>query len=82
MLLLRISDIQFRNGVCNTPMDPDLPYRTALIQDARGFVNNLDPDTCITSAGHRVNLSWKIQKRDGRPGFGVSAGVHVRWARG
>ena len=35
MLLLNISDIHFRHPICNSPMDPDRPYRTRLIQDVR-----------------------------------------------
>lgn len=35
MLLLHISDIHFRHPVCGTPMDPDRPYRTHLVRDAR-----------------------------------------------
>ena len=33
LLLLHISDIHFQAPLCNTTMDPDLPYRTALITD-------------------------------------------------
>ena len=35
MLLLHVSDVHFRYPICNTPMDPDRPYRTLLVQDAR-----------------------------------------------
>jgi len=35
MLLLHLSDIHFQAPVCQTEMDPDLPYRTALINDLK-----------------------------------------------
>lgn len=41
MLLLHISDIHFHHPICSTSMDPDRPYRTHLIQDARQRVNSL-----------------------------------------
>ena len=41
MLLVHISDIHFRHPYCNTEMDPDRPYRTRLIQDARDFAQKL-----------------------------------------
>ena len=40
MLLLHISDIHFQHPACATPhLDPDRPYRTRLIQDARDRVS-------------------------------------------
>jgi len=39
MLILHISDIHFRHPACSTPdLDPDRPYRTKLVQDARAHV--------------------------------------------
>jgi len=35
MLLLNVSDIHFRHPICTSGMDPDRPFRTRLIQDAR-----------------------------------------------
>jgi predicted phosphodiesterase len=35
MLLLNVSDIHFHHPICATQMDPDRPFRTRLIQDAR-----------------------------------------------
>jgi predicted MPP superfamily phosphohydrolase len=51
MLLLNVSDIHFRHPYCNTEMDPDRPYRTRLIQDARDFVQKLGPVDAILVGG-------------------------------
>src|SRR5688572_12479328 len=42
MLLLHLADIHFRYPDCATPqLDPDRPFRTRLIQDAREQVRKL-----------------------------------------
>jgi hypothetical protein len=51
MLLLNISDIHFRHPFCNTQMDPDRPYRTMLIQDARSLTDRLGPVDAILVGG-------------------------------
>jgi predicted MPP superfamily phosphohydrolase len=51
MLLLNVSDIHFHHPVCNTPMDPDRPYRTRLIQDVRTRVRELGPVDAILVGG-------------------------------
>ncbi len=38
MLLLHIADIHFNYPICATPQDPDRPFRTRLLQDARDEV--------------------------------------------
>lgn len=35
MLILHLSDIHFRDPICATDRDPDKPFRTRLVQDAR-----------------------------------------------
>jgi predicted MPP superfamily phosphohydrolase len=51
MLLLNISDIHFQHPYCNTEMDPDKPYRTRLIQDARGLTQTLGAVDAILVGG-------------------------------
>jgi 3',5'-cyclic AMP phosphodiesterase CpdA len=51
MLLLNVSDIHFRHPICNTQMDPDRPYRTRLIQDARIRAAELGPVGAILVSG-------------------------------
>lgn len=51
MLLLNISDIHFRYPTCNTGMDPDQPYRTRLIQDARDLSKRLGAVDAILVGG-------------------------------
>src|SRR4051794_36857716 len=51
MLLLIVSDIHFRYPICNTPMDPDRPFRTTLINDARGFTKRLGKVDAILVCG-------------------------------
>jgi 3',5'-cyclic AMP phosphodiesterase CpdA len=51
MLLLNIADIHFRYPICNTQMDPDLPYRTMLILDARSLVKRLGSVDAILVCG-------------------------------
>jgi predicted phosphodiesterase len=52
MLLLHISDIHFREPNCINPdMDPDRPYRTRMVQDARERVEQLGPVGAILIGG-------------------------------
>ena len=52
MLLLHISDIHFREPNCVNPdMDPDRPYRTRMIQDARERRERLGPLGAILIGG-------------------------------
>src|SRR5258708_3057354 len=51
MLLLNISDIHFRYPFCNTQMDPDRPYRTNLVQDARSLMERLGAVDAILVVG-------------------------------
>ncbi len=52
MKLLHISDIHFRHPACATPsMDPDRPYRTRLMQDARARVADIGPIDGILVGG-------------------------------
>lgn len=52
MLILHISDIHFRAPDCVNPdLDPDRPYRTRIIQDARARVAILGPVGAILVGG-------------------------------
>jgi 3',5'-cyclic AMP phosphodiesterase CpdA len=51
MLLLHVSDIHFRHPICDTDRDPDRPFRTRLIQDARERVKALGPVDAILVGG-------------------------------
>ena len=51
MLLLNISDIHFHYPICNSPMDPDRPFRTRLIQDAHERCQELGPVDAILVSG-------------------------------
>lgn len=52
MLLLHISDIHFRTPDCLTPdMDPEGPFRTLLMQDARERARKLGPVDAILVTG-------------------------------
>jgi len=51
MLLLNIADIHFNYPLCSTNMDPDRPYRTMLIQDARAKAATLGPVDAILVCG-------------------------------
>lgn len=52
MLLLHISDIHFRAPNCLNPdLDPDRPYRTRMIQDARTRTDTLGPVEAILVGG-------------------------------
>src|SRR5690242_3685104 len=63
MLLLHISDIHFRHPECTTGMDPELPYRTMLVQDARRLSAELGPIDAILVTGdiayHALPLEYK-----------------------
>jgi 3',5'-cyclic AMP phosphodiesterase CpdA len=51
MLLLNVSDIHFNHPICNSQMDPDRPFRTRLIQDARTRVAELGAVGAILVSG-------------------------------
>ena len=51
MLLLNVSDIHFHHPVCNSAMDPDRPFRTRLIQDARARCQELGPVGAMLVSG-------------------------------
>jgi len=51
MLILHLSDIHFRHPICNTDRDPDLPFRTRLLQDARARVKTLGSIDAILVGG-------------------------------
>ncbi|WNG50497.1 metallophosphoesterase [Archangium minus] len=51
MLILHISDIHFRHPVCNSSIDPDRPYRTHLLRDARERAKKLGPVGAILVTG-------------------------------
>jgi predicted phosphodiesterase len=51
MLILNVSDIHFRHPICNSQMDPDRPFRTRLIQDARARVAELGNVDAILVGG-------------------------------
>jgi 3',5'-cyclic AMP phosphodiesterase CpdA len=51
MLILHVSDIHFRHPICNTDRDPDRPFRTRLIQDARERVKTLGSIDAILVGG-------------------------------
>lgn len=52
MLILHISDIHFRAPNCVNPdLDPDRPYRTRMVQDARARIATLGPVGAILVGG-------------------------------
>jgi len=51
MLLLHISDIHFNHPICSTVMDPDRPYRTHLIRDAKAQCADLGPPDALMVGG-------------------------------
>ena len=52
MLLLHVSDIHFRAPDCENPdLDPDRPYRTRMLQDARARIQSLGPVEAILVGG-------------------------------
>jgi 3',5'-cyclic AMP phosphodiesterase CpdA len=52
MLLLHISDIHFRAPDCVNPdLDPDRPYRTRMVQDARARIGQLGPVDALLIGG-------------------------------
>lgn len=58
MLVLNIADIHFNHPLCNTEMDPDLPFRTALINDVRAHVHDLGPVDVILVVGDIAFHGW------------------------
>jgi len=74
MLLLHLSDIHFRHPVCNSDSDPDRPFRTRLIQDARERVKKLGPVDAILVGGdiafagkpeeYQAALKWLFELAD------------------
>lgn len=61
MLLLHVSDIHFRHPICNTDRDPDRPFRTRLIQDARDRVKVLGPVNAILVGGD-IAFAGKLEE--------------------
>ena len=51
MLLLHVSDIHFHYPACASEIDPDKPFRTRLIQDARERAGKLGPIDAILVGG-------------------------------
>lgn len=51
MLILHLSDIHFRYPACTSDTDPDKPFRTRLLQDARARVEKLGPIDAILVGG-------------------------------
>jgi predicted MPP superfamily phosphohydrolase len=51
MLILHLSDIHFHHPICATDTDPDKPFRTRLVQDARQRVQTLGPIDAILVGG-------------------------------
>jgi GTPase-associated adaptor domain-containing protein/calcineurin-like phosphoesterase family protein len=51
MLILNISDIHFRYPICDSILDPDRPFRTRLIQDARSRAAELGAVDAIIVGG-------------------------------
>src|ERR1700680_4435131 len=74
MLILHLSDIHFRHPVCNTDSDPDRPFRTRLMQDARQRVKKLGPIDAILVGGdiafagkpeeYQAALKWLYELAD------------------
>ncbi|BBO14737.1 metallophosphoesterase [Bradyrhizobium sp. TM102] len=74
MLVLHLSDIHFRHPVCNSESDPDRPFRTRLIQDARDRVQRLGPVDAILVGGdiafagkpeeYQAALKWLFELAD------------------
>jgi hypothetical protein len=61
MLLLNVSDIHFNHPACNSQMDPDRPFRTLLIQDARARVAALGPVGALLVSG---DIAFKGLKQE------------------
>ena len=52
MLLVHIADIHFRAPNCNNPdTDPDRPFRTRMLQDVRGRIQELGPADALLIGG-------------------------------
>lgn len=75
MLLLQVADIHFRHPECKNPnMDPDRPFRTALLRDTRKRVKSLGPVGAILVVGdiayrgiaeeYDAALEWLAQLAD------------------
>ncbi|HYQ71655.1 MAG TPA: metallophosphoesterase [Gammaproteobacteria bacterium] len=62
MLLLHISDIHFRAPDCVNPdLDPDRPYRTRMVQDARTRTQTLGPVGAILVGG---DIAYKADPQE------------------
>lgn len=67
MLLLHISDIHFRSPDCvNADLDPDRPYRTRLLQDARARTATLGPVGAILVGG---DIAFKGDRQEYQAAF-------------
>lgn len=75
MLILHISDIHFRTPDCENPdLDPNRPYRTRLVQDARERSDTLGPVGAILIGGdiafhgytreYEVAFEWIVELAD------------------
>ena len=74
IVIVHLSDIHFRHPICATNRDPDKPFRTRLIQDARqrvqaiGHVDAILVGGDIAFAGkpeeYAVALSWLYELAD------------------
>jgi predicted MPP superfamily phosphohydrolase len=51
MHIFHLSDIHFHHPICNTDRDPDRPFRTRLVQDARERAKMLGPIDAILVGG-------------------------------
>ena len=51
MLIVHLSDIHFHHPICATDRDPDKPFRTRLVQDARQRTETLGPIDAILVGG-------------------------------
>lgn len=58
MLILNVADIHFCHPLCNTEMDPNLPYRTELVRDVRARVRELGPVDVILVGGDIAYHGW------------------------
>ena len=74
MLVLHLSDIHFHHPICATDRDPDKPFRTRLVQDARQRTETLGPIDAILVGGdiafagkpeeYAVALAWLFELAD------------------
>jgi len=51
MLILQVADIHFRQPDCVSDMDPERPFRTALVNDVRRHVATMGPVSAVLVAG-------------------------------